>query len=77
MGGLADLARALPAGDTMSLATLDEHAWAAALGRLLADEGARRAAAAGGAALVRERFRWSAVAARLSTIYAEVLSERA
>jgi glycosyltransferase involved in cell wall biosynthesis len=73
--GLEDLARAFD-DDTITLATLDVSEWAAALARLCADEPARRAAGEAGAALVQARFRWDLTAARLASLYAEVLAER-
>jgi glycosyltransferase involved in cell wall biosynthesis len=72
--GLADLGRALR-DDSVSVPDLDERAWAAQLGRLLASADARRAAADAGAELVRSRFRWSIVVERLATLYREVVRE--
>ena len=72
--GLADLGRALR-DDSVSVPTLDERAWAAQVGRLLASAGARRAAADAGAELVRSRFRWGVVVERLAELYREVVRE--
>jgi D-inositol-3-phosphate glycosyltransferase len=73
---LVGMARAL-SDDSVAVPSLDEHLWAAELGRLLTSEGARRAAAEAGAALVRSRFNWTAVGERLAALYADALRERA
>ncbi|WP_437960438.1 glycosyltransferase family 4 protein [Sorangium sp. So ce119] len=72
---LAGLAQALGGEAGAAVPTLDVDAWAAAMGRMLASEPDRRAAAAAGAALVRARFDWTRVATRLIALYAEVIEE--
>jgi glycosyltransferase involved in cell wall biosynthesis len=73
--GMADLARALPTGEAV-LATFDELAWSARVSAFLRSEERRRRAAAEGSRLVRRRFGWDEVAARLAALYAEVSAER-
>lgn len=59
----------VPAGDV--------RAWQAALALLLEHPELRRRMGAHGRAWVRERYDWAGIGARLESVYAEVLAERA
>ncbi|HVZ72983.1 MAG TPA: glycosyltransferase family 4 protein [Polyangia bacterium] len=74
--GLAELAAA--AGpDALTVSSLEPDEWARALDAALGDASKRAACAAAGRALVRARFDWDRVTARLTALYDEVLDERA
>jgi glycosyltransferase involved in cell wall biosynthesis len=72
--GLADLARSLR-DPSVALETLDVEEWSRRLSVALADDAYLAAAAKDGGDLVRDRFTWSRVAARLASLYAEVVDE--
>lgn len=72
--GLADLADAV-GHEASSIRELDVEVWAAALKRMLADEGLRRAIAQAGHLLVSSRYDWDRVVDRLIALYREVLVE--
>jgi glycosyltransferase involved in cell wall biosynthesis len=69
---LRHLADALGQNDS-SLPTLEPEVWAAAIRSHLADRAKRESTAAHAHALVRDKFSWDAFAARISTLYQEVL----
>lgn len=73
--GLADLAEAIGEAG-LRVPTLQVEAWAAALRQCLSNPGRLDVAARAGAALVRQRFTWEAVARRLHDIYQDVLAQR-
>ncbi|HYI02934.1 glycosyltransferase family 4 protein [Hyalangium sp.] len=73
--GLADLAEAIGEAG-LRVPTLEVEAWAAALRQCLSIPARLEAAAQAGAALVRRRFTWEAVAKRLHGIYQAVLEQR-
>lgn len=73
--GMIDIADALGHRES-TIDSLEVDAWADRLRRFLGDEGLRRAATSAGADLVRRRYSWSAVVARLAALYEEVLDER-
>lgn len=72
--GLCDLGRAAGPGAPM-LKAGDTSVWAEAMRLYLGNEELRRAEADRGERLVRARFRWEAVVARLSALYQEVVDE--
>jgi len=74
LAGLADIADALGHAEA-ALTGFEEEEWAAALGTLTTDEGARRANADAGASLVERRYDWGRVTLELSELYEEVLAE--
>lgn len=72
--GLRDLGRAAGEGAPL-VGTLEVDAWAGELRRYLEQAALREAAAQTGLRLVRERFGWDAVVAKLAALYEEVLAE--
>jgi glycosyltransferase involved in cell wall biosynthesis len=72
--GLADLAEAI-GEEGLSVPILEVEAWAEALRQCLSHPARLAVAAQAGAALVRRRFTWEAVAKRLHGLYQAVLEQ--
>lgn len=73
-GGLGDLAAAL-GPDAPALERLEPEPWADAIRRRLEQPLRRESEARAGAALVDRRYSWTRVAARLASLYQEVIEE--
>lgn len=73
--GLADIAAALEHPESV-VPSLDAGEWSDKLGRALASEEMRRANVEAGRALIRRRYNWDAITARLASLYEEVLEEQ-
>jgi glycosyltransferase involved in cell wall biosynthesis len=73
--GLADLAEAI-GEDGLSVPSLEEEDWAAALRQALAAPERREASARAGMALATGRFSWDTVTRRVVDVYEEVLEAR-